>query len=431
MRLLLTGANGFIGSRLLAVLVARGHTVVAAVRDTERLHRKWPHIEAIAVDFNRDTAVETWRQRLTGVDAVINCAGVLHGGRGQHTEAVHATAPIALFDACILAGVRKVVQISAISADADVGTEYATTKKRADDHLRSLALDWTVLRPSLVYGEGSYGGTSVLRGLAGLPLLTPLIGNGSAAFRPIHIDDLAETVVRVVEDNCFVRCTLEPVGPDVIALREIVAKYRRWLGLSPAWVVRIPLPILYVAARLVDMVGGGPMGSAALRQVMAGNVGREPPGVFENAIGFQPISFDDRLARRPAQTQDLWHARLYFLRPLLRLTLAALWLGSGIVGLLSPPESYSTVTDALDKTGIPSQSLAIGLSILDLAIAGALLLRLRPRLLALVQFVVVLGYTLVLGILVPALWFEPFGTLIKNLPILAAIAVWAVLEEER
>ena len=125
MRLLLTGANGFIGSRLLAGLAARDHTVVAAVRDTASLKRKWPGVEVIAVDFNRDTSVETWRPRLAGIDAVVNCAGVLHGGRGQDIEAIHATTPIALFDACLREAVRKVVQISAISADADVGTDYA------------------------------------------------------------------------------------------------------------------------------------------------------------------------------------------------------------------------------------------------------------------------------------------------------------------
>jgi uncharacterized protein YbjT (DUF2867 family) len=196
-RILLTGANGFIGSQLLAGLRARGHETVAAVRDPDALRRRMPGTEAIAVDFNCDTSVEDWRPRLDGIDAVINCAGVLHGGRGQDIEAIHARAPSALFDACVVSGVRRVIQISAISADADIGTDYAWTKKCADDHLRSLPLDWTVLRPSLVYGDGSYGGTSALRGLAGLPLVSPLVGEGTIAFRPLHIDDLVETVVRV------------------------------------------------------------------------------------------------------------------------------------------------------------------------------------------------------------------------------------------
>ncbi|MDP2372771.1 SDR family oxidoreductase [Reyranella sp.] len=430
-RILLTGANGFIGGQFLAGLRARGHEVVAAVRDPEALRRKLPGIEAIAVDFNRDTSVKDWRPRLEGIDAVINCAGVLHGGRGQDIEAIHAVTPIALFDACVATGVRRVVQISAISADTEAGTEYALTKKRADDHLRSLPIDWTVLRPSLVYGDGSYGGTSALRGLAGLPLVGPLVGDETMAFRPLHIEDLVETVARVIAGERFARQTLEPVGPDVVTLRELVAKYRAWLGLKPTIEMPIPLPVMQVAARVVDMAGGGPLGTMSLRQLLAGNVGSEPAGVFARAIGFAPRSLGDMLARRPAQTQDVWHARLYFLRPVLRLALALMWLGSAVAGLLAPVASYAAVDAALTTLGLPTRALAIAFSVLDLLIAAALLVRWNVRLLAATQIVIVAGYTLALTILAPSLWLDPFGALLKNLPILVAIGIWAVLEDER
>jgi uncharacterized protein YbjT (DUF2867 family) len=431
MRVLLTGANGFIGAQVLAGLRARGHTVVAAVRDPEALRRKWPGIETLSIDFNRDLSVEVWRERMVGIDAVINCAGVLHGGQRQDIEAIHAEAPIALFDACRQAGVSKVVQVSAISADEKIGTPYALTKKRADDHLRGLDLHWTVLRPSLVYGDGSYGGTSTIRGLAGLPFFTPLVGNDAAAFRPIHVSDLVETVVRVLDDDRLARTTLEPVGPETLSLGEIVAKYRAWLGLRPARGIAIPVFVAKAVARVADLSGGGPMGSAGLRQFLAGNAGHEPAGVFQHAIGFTPASMEQRLSERPAQTQDLWHARLYFLQALLRLSLAILWFGSAIAGFLAPVETYGPVAEALAAIGLPPRPLAVGFSVVDLAIAAALVARVRPRLLAVVQAVVVVGYTLGLSLLDPPLWLDPFGGLLKNVPILAAIAVWAVLEKER
>jgi len=420
-RVLLTGANGFIGGQLLAGLVARGHAVIAAVRDPQALRRKMPGTTAVAVDFNRDLSPEAWRPRLAGVDAVINCAGVLQGGRGQNIEAIHATAPIALFEACRQMGVSKVVQISAISADAEVGTPYALTKKRADDYLRGLPLDWTVLRPSLVYGEGSYGGTSTLRGLAGLPLVTPLIGGTGASFRPIHIDDLVETVARVL-DGGFARRTLEPVGPETVSVSDVVAKYRQWLGVSPAWGVRLPLQLLRLVARLADWAGGGPMGSAGLAQTLAGNAGHEPAGAFAQAIGFAPASMDERLARRPAQTQDLWHARLYFLRPALRIALAAMWLGSAAVGLFTPPAQYAAIA---------APWVAWLFSAIDLLIGLALVARIRPRLVGLAQLAIVGGYTIGLTLLAPSLWLDPYGSLLKNLPILAAVLAWMALEEER
>ncbi len=405
--------------------------MVAAVRDPAAFRRKWPDVEALAADFNRDVSPEVWRSRLAGVEAVVNCAGVLHGGRGQDIEAIHATAPIALFEACLAAGIRRVVQVSAISADDEAGTEYALTKKRADDHLRSLPLDWTVLRPSLVYGEGSYGGTSALRGLAGLPGFSPLVGDGSASFRPIHIDDLVETVARIVEGDRFARQTLEPVGPEAVTLRDLVAKYRAWLGFAPVPALAIPMPVMRLAARIADLAGGGPLGRASLRQLEFGNVGRESATTFADRIGFTPRRMDDMLARRPAQTQDLWHARLYFLRPLMRTVLTLLWLGSAFAGVLAPVASYATVDAAFSSLGLPSRPLALAFSIVDLLIAVALLLRWRPRWMAAIQLAVVGGYTVLLTVLAPGLWLEPFGALLKNLPILALIGVWAVLEEER
>src|SRR3546814_606054 len=145
--------------------------------------------------MNYDVSPAAWLPRLSGVDAVVNCAGVLQSGRGQDIEAIHHLSPAALFDACREAGVRRVIQISAISADAEAGTDYALSKKHADDHLQALDLDWVVLRPSLVYGEGAYGGTAMLRALAAFPLVTPLAGGGGQAFRPLHVEGLATTVL--------------------------------------------------------------------------------------------------------------------------------------------------------------------------------------------------------------------------------------------
>lgn len=404
---------------------------MAAVRDPVAFRRRWPDVEVVAADFNRDFSSDVWQSRLDGVEGVINCAGVLHGGRGQDIEAIHATAPIALFDACVAVGIRRVVQVSAISADEEAGTEYARTKKRADDHLRSLSVGWTILRPSLVYGEGSYGGTSALRGLAGLPCIAPQVGDGSAAFRPIHVDDLAEAVARVMETDRFARQTLEPVGPEIVCLRDLIAKYRAWLGLPPVPAVSIPMPVMRVFARLADLTGGGPLGTASLRQLEFGNTGKEPAATFAEKIGFTPRPLDDMLARRPAQTQDLWHARLYFLRPLLRAVLILLWLGSALAGLLAPVTSYAAVDVAFSSVGLPSRPLAVAFSGLDLLIAAALLMHWRPRWMAAIQFTVVGGYTILLTFLAPALWLEPFGALLKNLPILALIGIWAILEMER
>jgi uncharacterized protein YbjT (DUF2867 family) len=202
MRVLVTGATGFIGGHIAARLIAAGHEVVVCVRDTRRARAMFPNSEVVSCDFNRDTTVSAWLPRLAGVDAVVNCVGVLQGRRGQSIAAIHSAAPKALFDACVAARVRRVVQISALGADAGAGTAYADTKRDADAHLASLDLDWTIVKPSLAYTPaGSYGGTSLFRALAALPFAIPVLGTGEQAFQPIHMADLAEGVCRLIEHD--------------------------------------------------------------------------------------------------------------------------------------------------------------------------------------------------------------------------------------
>jgi uncharacterized protein YbjT (DUF2867 family) len=425
MRVLLLGATGFIGRHIAAHLLKTGHEVTAGVRDIASAQRRFPGIATAFVDLNRMTAPGDWAPLLQDIDGVVNCAGILQSGRGDDADAIHAAAPKALFDACVAAGVRRVVQISAVSADEAAGTAYARTKKAADDHLRSLDLDWVVLRPSLVYAQGSFGGTSTLRGLAGFPLVTPVIGDGGQQFQPIHAGDVAETVLRALTLPGLARQTLDPVGPETLTLREMLGLLRGWLDLPRVPVLSLPMGLARLIAKVGDITGQGPMRTTALEQMTYGNVS-DPVG-FENAIGFRPRTMAEGLRDSPSHVQDRWHARLYFLRPALTLILILLWLGSGIAGLLNPPPGGDVI---LAKLGLPPVAADL-FCLLDIGIAAGLIIGWRPRLLGLIQLAVVGSYTLGIGALEPALWADAYGPLLKNLPILAAIAAWIALLDDK
>jgi uncharacterized protein YbjT (DUF2867 family) len=429
MRVLVTGANGFIGGHLTAALLAAGHQVAAAVRDEAGMRRRFPTVSVVAADLNRDTDMAAWRPRLAGVETVVNCAGIIREGRGQSFEAVHYLGPRALFDACVHTGVKRVIQISAISADEAAGTAYAITKKRADDYLAGLDLDWVVLRPSLVYGEGSYGGTSLMRGLAALPWITPLVGAGDQPFQPIHLDDLAETVCRLVDGRGPSRATLSPVGPHQLTLAEMLARLRAWLGLPPARPVAVPLEIIRGLARLGDWVGRGPLNSTALQQLEYGNAG--PPEPFVEAIGFTPRAMDEVLAARPAQVQDRWHARLYFLAPLLRLALGLIWIASGLIGLAAAEDFVTRLLGDLGISESLHKAFWWGACALDVVIGAAVLLSRRTVLVGVVQLAVIAAYSVALTLVWPDIWLDPFGAVVKNIPFALAVLVLMAIGEER
>lgn len=429
MRVLLTGANGFIGRYLMAGLEAAGHAVVPAVRNPAQLQR--PDLPAIAIDFNRDTTPAHWASRLAGIDCIINCAGVLQSTAGQSAEAIHAAAPIALFEAAKAAGIRRVIQISAISAEPAAGTEYAATKLAADRHLAAMDLDWVIVRPSLVVAQGAFGGTALMRALAALPLAVPLVGAGEQRFQPIRMEDLVRFVVSLVGDARVNRQVVDPVGPDVVTLRDLLVDYRAWLGLPPVPTVNIPIGLIAPLAKLGD-VFGGPLSTTALKQMNFGNAGDAGTfATFSAAAGFAPVGWRAGLNQHPAQWQDRWHARLYFLRPTLRVLLALMWLVSGVVGFFHPP---ALVAGMAVTTGLPHgllMALAQAGCVADIVLGLLVLMRWRPGLLAWLQCGLIVGYTLLLSWALPGLWMDPFGPLLKNLPILAAIGMWAVLEQER
>jgi uncharacterized protein YbjT (DUF2867 family) len=325
MRVLLTGANGFIGRYLLSALIQAGHDVVPAVRRPEETDRLLPRPASIRVDFNRVTGPADWAPHLAGIDAVINCVGILQGRPGQSIDAIHARAPIALFQACETAGIRRVIQISAISAEPGAGTRYAATKHAADAYLAGTGLDWVILRPSLVYAQCAQGGTALFRAIAALPFLTPLPGDGRQQFQPIHMDDLTAAVVRVLADPRVRRIAVDPVGPEPIPLRQLFADLRQWLGYPPVPGLPISMPIMRLAARVGDVVGGS-LNTTAIRQVEFGNTGPVEP--FIAATGIRPRGWKAGLNQHSARPQDRRQARLYFVRPLVLAALALFLLGA-------------------------------------------------------------------------------------------------------
>ena len=326
MRVVVVGATGYIGRSVVAALLTDGQTPVLAVRNVELARRRFPECDVFRVDLARDHDPDLWRDALPDADAVVNCAGVLE----RDADAVHVRGTGALFQACVRFGVAKVVHVSAISATGAAGTDYAESKLASEAALKALDLEWTILRPSLVYGAGAYGGTALMRGLAALPLVTPTPGDGRQTFSPIWLEDLSKVILLALEDDRFAHTTLEPCGPETVTFAEYLRRQRAWLGLPPARTLPIPLPMIRMAGVIGSALGLGPMSKTSVAQIEHGNAG--DGAAFASAIGFQPLSMAEALARNPASGQDKQAARSYFLAwlvaPTVTLSVVSISLGA-------------------------------------------------------------------------------------------------------
>ena len=236
MRVLVTGATGLIGSACLARLHREGHELVAAGRAIGEAARRQPFARWIAADFSRLTEPDDWMPLIAGIDAVVNCVGVLEQSIRDDIVGTQVGGTIALFDACARAGIRRVVHISAIGASAEGRTDFARTKALADAHLAGLNLEWTILRPALVMAPAVYGGTAMLRALAAFPSFVPGI-SAAKQIQVASIDDLTETVALCLRAETPARVIWEVAG---VAMRLVggatgrVAEASGLRGLSPA-----------------------------------------------------------------------------------------------------------------------------------------------------------------------------------------------------
>jgi len=433
-RILVTGASGFIGRHLVAALRQAGHEVVGVGRNLGSARRLIPDIEWRHADFNKHVTPEAWRPRLAGIDAVINCAGVLQSSRGNDIERIHTAAPIALFRAAEAAGIKRVIQVSALGAEAEAGTAYARSKESADAFLATTSLEWVIVYPSLVYARDCYGGTALFRALAALPWLVPLPGDGRQAFQPIHMADLAAIVVGLLGPKAPLKSRLVAVGPEAVSLARILAAYRRWLGFGKARFLPVPMPLIRISAHIADglrWIGGrGAFSSTSIKQLEYGNTADPDPRIA--ALGVRPRRFADGLAWEPAGVPERWHARLYFLKPALRWSLGLFWLWTGIATAFLFPQVESEALMA--QAGIPQAlhgaTFWLG-SAFDAAIGLALLLRWRVKAVGLLGIVATLGYLALLSATTGSLWLHPLGALSKLVPLIAAMAVMVAIEDDR
>jgi uncharacterized protein YbjT (DUF2867 family) len=421
MRVLVTGASGFIGHAVAHALRQRGHRVVRGLR-----HPPPGATDTLLVDFAMVPRREWWLPRLKDIDVVVNAVGILREQRGQNFRGLHSDAPGELFHACAAAGVGTVVQVSALGADGDARSAYHLSKRAADDVLRTLPLRGAVVQPSLVYGPG---GTSaaLFNKLAVAPLL-PFPEGGRMQVQPVHIADLVAGIVRVVEQAPPAIETLVFAGPQPIALAAYLSQLRHGLG-EAGRLRMLPLPasVFRLGASLAGHLPGSMLDRETADMLLAGNATQH--NALPSLLGRAPrspenfIAPETREATRRMAVLDLW-------TPVLRAALAFLWIWTAIVSFgLYPVQGSYELLAAVGLHGRIATFALYGAAALDL-LFGVLTLAAPARWrrwLWLAQLALIAGYTVLITVFLRQYWLHPYGPISKNIPLLALIGLlWAL-----
>lgn len=276
MRVGVFGGSGFIGRAVTRQLESAGHEVLVFSRRAEDPRRK--------ADVTRPLRVG----QLSDLDAVVNLVGIKRPSPGQSFEAAHVDAIEHLIGACERDGVRRLIHVSVSAARPAPDDAYLDTKHRGEQRVRESSLDWTVLRPGVVYGPGDDMLTNLCASLRHLPLF-PAPGLGRGPLMPVDVEDVALAVTRSLAREQSIGQAIDVVGPERLSLAELVGRVARALSL-PTLVLPVPSALMRPAAAVLEaLLADPPVTRAQLGMLSDGVVGDRGPARELLALETRPL----------------------------------------------------------------------------------------------------------------------------------------------
>lgn len=256
--ILVLGGTGFVGRHVCEKLHRQGWRITVPTRRAIKAAavQHLPRVTVIEADVHDPAQL---LELVTGHDAVVNLIAILHGSE-EAFECVHVELPLALSEACLADGVRRLVHISALGVSLDGPSRYQRSKARGEELLRAADLDLTVLRPSVIFGAGD----RLLNVFAGLQSIFPVVplASAQARFQPVWVEDVANAVVACIADHGLPQSTVgqtfECAGPDVLTLAELVGIAGRY-GSKQRPVLPLPAFLARLQASVMELMPGEPL----------------------------------------------------------------------------------------------------------------------------------------------------------------------------
>jgi NADH dehydrogenase len=243
-KVLVTGGTGFIGTALVKALVRNGHQVVVFSRGFKDPQRSVEWVQGSVLDRDR------LRGALAGCDAAIHLVGIISEIGDQTFERMHVEATRNVVDSLHWAGVRRLVHMSALGARPDAPARYHSSKAAAEALVRSSGLDWTIFRPSLVYGPGD-AFVNLFDWISKWSPIVPVMGPGTNLLQPVAVEFVAEAFATALNSTPSLGQTIDLCGPDRLSFRALIQRILAARGRT-RWVLSIPWPLARLQARMME-----------------------------------------------------------------------------------------------------------------------------------------------------------------------------------
>lgn len=271
MKIFLTGGTGFVGSEVLRQLVAAGHDVKALVREgSEAKLAVRDQVEIVHGDVTEPGSMES---ALRGCDAAIHLIGIIREfpGRGITFEKLHVNAVENVVNACLEQGVKRYLHMSSNGTRPDGSTSYHRTKWRAEEFVRNSGLDWTIFRPSLIFGPGSEFVAMVSELIRRVPVV-PVIGDGAYRMQPVAVDQVAESFVKALLKDETINETYHLGGGETYSYDEVLDLTAEAMGKGKVTKVHQPLFMIKPMIKMLEGFEAFPITDDQLKMLIEGNV---------------------------------------------------------------------------------------------------------------------------------------------------------------
>jgi NADH dehydrogenase len=238
-RVLVTGGTGFVGTHVVNGLLQRGHAVAVLARNREKARNRYNRpVEAVPGDVLDPASLGA---AVAGRDAVVHLVGIINEKGTQTFDRMHREAAENVTAAAAASGVRRYVHMSAMGSSEDSPSEYGRTKAAGEKAVRACPLDWTIFRPSIIFGPGD-GFVSLLAPIVkGNPGFIPVIGPGTTRFAPVSVYDVARVFADSLEKPETIGKTYEVGGPDVLTLDDIYREIAAAVGKPGKRLIHFPI----------------------------------------------------------------------------------------------------------------------------------------------------------------------------------------------
>ena len=294
MKIFVAGGTGFVGGHLLKALLSSGHSVRALV------HRRSTTCEDVEQVEGDITRVETFEQSITGCDAVINLIGIIRElpSRGVTFERLHVQATSNLLAAAAGNGIKRYLQMSALGTRPDAVSAYHKTKWRAEELVRGSGLEWTIFRPSMIFGPQD-GFINMLAAQLRLAPVMPVIGSGSYRLQPIHGDDVARCFALALELPETIGHTYELCGRDRVSYEGLLDMIAVTMGRSRPFKPHLPLSLMKSVIPYMQKIPQFPITMDQLQMLLEESIGGDE---WQSTFGFVPRGLQDGIAEYLSKT---------------------------------------------------------------------------------------------------------------------------------